>query len=135
MRYEWDSLLETGNTDIDTQHKELFGALNNLIEAYKHGKAPSEIQKTVEFLVNYVLKHFSDEEKLQERYEYPHMIEHKNIHGDLRRKVVNLIKKLAYEGYSNQFAEHTIRMLADWLTDHIKGEDFKIAAYIRKKTF
>lgn len=131
--YEWDASLETGNEEIDAQHKSMFITLNNLIEAHEQGKAPAEIQKTLEFLVEYILKHFADEEKLQEKCGYPYINEHKNIHADLSHKVANLLKELDSEGYSNKFVEKTIYLMTDWLKNHIKGDDFKLAAYLRIK--
>ena len=131
--YEWDPSLETGNKIIDAQHKSMIAALNNLISAYDHGKAPLEIQKTIDFLVEYIIKHFSDEEKLQEEHGYPDIIEHINGHIDLMNKVAALTKNLDNEGYSNEFVEHTIRFMTEWITQHIKGDDFKLAAYIKDK--
>lgn len=133
ITYEWEADLETGNEEIDAQHKQLFAALNNLIAAYEQGKAPSEIQKTIEFLIEYIFKHFSHEEKLQEDCGYPYIIEHKNAHGILRRQVVNLVNKFDIEGYSDKFVEYTIHFMIDWFAHHIKVDDFKLAAYIREK--
>ncbi|MCL2145463.1 MAG: hemerythrin family protein [Endomicrobia bacterium] len=131
--YEWDKSLETGNEIIDAQHKSMFSALNNLITANEEGKAPLEIQKTIEFLAQYIIQHFADEEKLQEECGYPHIIEHKNRHLDLRNNVTELLKKLYNEGCSSKFVEHIILVMTDWLTRHIKGDDFKLAAYIKIK--
>lgn len=38
MAYSWTADLETGNAKIDDQHKQLFVAINNLLEACSKGK-------------------------------------------------------------------------------------------------
>ncbi|MCL2144579.1 MAG: hemerythrin family protein [Endomicrobia bacterium] len=131
--YNWDPRLETGNNTIDAQHKSMFAALNDFIAVKEQGKAVSEIQKTMEFLAQYIIQHFDDEEKLQEECGYPHILEHKNSHENLRNRLSNILKKLDGKNYDNKIVEQTIRLMADWLTYHIKGFDFNLAAYIRNK--
>ncbi|MDR1194965.1 MAG: bacteriohemerythrin [Endomicrobium sp.] len=131
MAYEWNSDLETGNEIIDNQHKGLFAALNKLVEAQHQGKGVQELGTTMEFLTVYVLQHFADEEKLQEEYNYPDKFNHKSYHNDFKRTVGELVKKLEAEGYSDVLLEHTIQIMADWLVNHIKGDDFRLAAHIQ----
>ena len=38
MKYTLTKDLETGNTLIDTEHRELFAAVNNLMDACSQGK-------------------------------------------------------------------------------------------------
>jgi hemerythrin len=71
MAYQWDSSLETGYEKIDKQHKQLFAAVNNLMEASGSGKGDAAVMETLDFLTGYAIKHFSDEEQLQLDYDYP----------------------------------------------------------------
>ena len=48
--YEFTSELEPGNELIDSEHKELIDAINNLLLACGEGKGRGEIRKTLEFL-------------------------------------------------------------------------------------
>ncbi len=50
MAYTWNSSLETGNVNIDIQHKKLVEALNKLLEACSKGQGRSELKKVTEFL-------------------------------------------------------------------------------------
>lgn len=61
MAYKWTPDLETGNSLIDGQHKELIEAINKLLDACGNGKGRAEIEATLVFLNNYVVKHFNDE--------------------------------------------------------------------------
>ena len=61
MIYKWSDDLLTGNTQIDTEHKELIKAINDLLEACSKGKGRAEIEKTVKFLSSYTKTHFTNE--------------------------------------------------------------------------
>ena len=67
MAYTFDKSLETGHSLIDSQHKELIAAINNLMEACNQGKGREETKNTIAFLKSYTNKHFGDEEALQRR--------------------------------------------------------------------
>jgi hemerythrin-like metal-binding domain len=130
MIYQWDSNLETGNVTIDNQHKQLFAALNDLVQAYHDGKGFEELQKTFEFLTAYTLKHFYDEERLQEKYDYPDIANHTKFHNEFKDVVADLTSQLIQNGYNAALIKKTIKIISDWLINHIRGDDFRLAAYI-----
>ena len=57
----------TGNELIDSEHRTLFDAINNLMDACESGAGRENLEKTVDFMVDYVAKHFSDEQDLQKQ--------------------------------------------------------------------
>ena len=59
MRYELTKDLETGNATIDREHRELFDAVNKLMDACGSGKGRASLEPTMKFLLEYVNKHFS----------------------------------------------------------------------------
>ena len=71
MRYEVTKDLETGNALIDSEHRQLFDMVNKLQEACAQGKGRAQIESSVKFLMDYVKKHFNDEDNLQKKYKYP----------------------------------------------------------------
>ena len=71
MRYELTQDLLTGNQLIDSEHRQLFDAINALMDACAQGAGRTKISETVQFLNSYVNKHFGDEEKLQVQSKYP----------------------------------------------------------------
>ena len=80
MRYEMTKDLETGNALIDSEHRQLFKAVNDLLDACSQGKGRSQVESTLDFLVSYVAKHFGDEEKLQVQTSYPGYAAHRQFH-------------------------------------------------------
>ena len=126
--------VETGNAAIDTQHKQLIAMLNALHGAYQSGKGRQEVERTMEFLVAYTIKHFADEEKLQEKYDYPEYFAHKHLHTEFRELVQELAAKMSRDGPTDDFIREIYITISEWLFNHIKNEDFKMAEYIQSKT-
>jgi len=131
MEYKWEPSLETGYLRIDNQHKELIVALNNIINASKHGKAKEEIIKTVDFLADYTVMHFSTEEKLMEQLKYPDYASHKDQHDKFKDIVIKLIKKMNHEGPTEELIEYITALIGKWLVHHIKDVDFQLAVFLK----
>lgn len=131
MAYQWDSSLETGYEKIDNQHKQLIAALNDIIEAARNGKGRDEIFRTLDFLTGYTIMHFADEEKLQLRYDYPDYLIHKRYHDEFKLTVKELTQRLIAEGPTEEMINLVTTSIGDWLLNHIKGDDFRMAAYVK----
>lgn len=133
MVYKWTKDLETGNTLIDTQHKQLIDAINTLLDACSEGHGRAEIEKTLNFLNDYVIKHFGDEQKLQLKYHYPDYENHKKYHEGFKKVVQNLVEEYRQGGATVTLVAKTNTSVAGWLINHIKKEDKKVAEHIRKQ--
>lgn len=131
MIYTFDKNLETGNPSIDSQHKELINAVNNLLDACAKGKGRAEIETTVKFLADYTIKHFNDEEKLQKQHNYPEYESHKKLHEAFKAEVSSIINDYSKDGATVALTFKINTKVAAWLINHIKGEDKKVAAFIK----
>lgn len=76
---KWDDALLTGNKMIDDQHKEIIKCAGNLLEHLQSGEGKKAVKSTLEYLQNYVIKHFKEEEEFQKKCNYSNVIEHKKI--------------------------------------------------------
>ena len=130
MWYEWSSDLETGNSAIDNQHKQLIVAINNLIQACKNGTGQQELGNTLEFLNGYIIKHFDDEEKLMRQSQYAGYGEHRAYHESFKSVVLDLTKQLMEEGPTESLIGEVHTNIVDWLLNHMKGDDFRLASYL-----
>ena len=128
--YEWDSSLETGHDKIDLQHKQLIAAVNRLLDSCSEGKGTDELSNTLEFLNSYIIKHFSDEEKLMRFYKYADFERHRWYHEEFKKDVRELTSRLLAEGPSEMLIGRVSSAIVDWLLNHIKGDDFKFASSI-----
>lgn len=131
MAYQLTKDLETGNTLIDSEHRQLIQAINDLLAACSQGQGRSEITRTARFLQDYTSKHFSDEENLQKTHSYPDYPNHKRYHEEFKKLVANLVQKLDAQGPTVALVAELNTALAGWLLNHIRQEDKKLAAYIK----
>ncbi len=130
MAFTFTKDLETGNAQIDNEHRQLIKAADDLVLACSQGKGRQEIGSAVEFLANYTKTHFAHEEELMVKYKYPEYISHKNWHQAYVREIEAAGVKLKAEGA-------TIALVADVnakvsvLITHIKTSDLKLAQHIK----
>lgn len=131
MRYEVTQDLITGNALIDSEHRQLFAAVNDLMDACSQGQGRAQIQKTVTFLNNYVIKHFQDEERLQTQSKYPGYPAHKTFHDGYRRKLAQTADALLNEGATVRGLGE-LNQVVGVLVSHIRTEDKKLARHIKE---
>ncbi|MDR2706059.1 MAG: bacteriohemerythrin [Planctomycetaceae bacterium] len=134
MAYTWSKDLETGNPLIDSQHQQLIKAVNDLLDACSTGQGRDKLHQTLDFLVSYTVKHFGDEEKLQLQHQYPDYVNHKNLHEHFKVFVQDLVTQMKTAGPTTSLVSKVTFGVGDWLVNHIKREDIKVATFIRGKT-
>jgi hemerythrin len=127
----WNDGLKIGVPLIDSEHKELCSRIDQLLDACNKGQGRAEIEKTVAFLEEYTIKHFSDEERLQRSSGYPKCAEHKEMHEYFKAKVADLKKSLEESGANIGNISETNFFLMNWLINHIQKVDKELAAYIK----
>lgn len=133
MAYQMSDDLLTGNPVIDSEHKQLFDAINNLLDACSKGQGRAEIEKTTKFLYDYTSKHFANEEKLQIQSRYPDYQHHKELHEGFKKSVAAVAKKLSEQGPTIVLVGEINSLVSGWLITHIKMEDKKLATFLKNK--
>jgi hemerythrin len=131
--YTWDKSLEVGNQQIDDQHKQLVEALNNFLKARDGKKSNDELKKSLNFLNDYTIKHFFEEEQLQKKYGYPDYENHKKLHDGLKKVVRDLQVQLLMKGPSEALFDDVKTKVGDWLVAHIKTQDTLIGVHLKSK--
>ncbi len=131
MAFNWSPALETGNQVIDAQHKELIKAINNLLDACRQGQAADKTGPMLDFLTSYTKRHFSDEEALQKKSNYPDFPNHRKLHESFLNVVADLSVELKKNGPTPVVVNKLVRNVGDWLVSHIQKEDVKVAAHLR----
>jgi hemerythrin len=132
MPYVWNESLESGVQVIDEQHKQLFTAVNAFQQAHSSGQGQERIRGTLDFLVNYTVEHFRDEEALQVQYDFPDYMRHRQQHSDFTKTVVALMERFNQEGANDALMLEMYETIGNWLLHHIQSDDFVVAAYIRE---
>ena len=135
MSLEWNDNLASGSSDIDTQHKELFKRVNDLLAAFKTGTPRREnMTRIVQYLTDYVVFHFGTEEKYMAKYNYSSMSAHKAQHEQFVRTFLKLKDRMLLEGVNAPLAEDTRQLVVDWLINHIKYSDRALGMYLKLKS-
>lgn len=132
MAFIWSKEMETGNHQIDMEHKQLVGKINDFYQACGEGKGTEECLNVLRFLKRYTATHFAHEEKLQQESHYPDFHRHKLLHKSFIQAVDSIEEKLIKEGSSVSLVVEINQKIGNWLIDHIKKEDVKIARHIGK---
>jgi hemerythrin len=115
----WSNELDTGIEVIDKQHRRIVDLINELNTANESGDS-AVINHVLGELVDYTLSHFSFEEELQEKANYPFYKAHKRVH-EIFTKRVSEFQQRAAKG--ENVAPELLSMLKIWLVNHIKGDD------------
>lgn len=126
---EWDINLESGIPVIDHEHKELFRQLSMLLDKNQQNR----IAEMLDFLGEYVVRHFAHEQVMHNAHEYPKAAEHKAAHLAFIEKFNALEEQFAAEGNSLEMLQKVVAAVDAWLKRHIMGEDKEFAEYYKKR--
>jgi hemerythrin len=126
--FVWDATYSVDIHEIDRQHKRLFGLFNELYDAMQEGHADDVIEKVLTRLVDYTAYHFETEEKLFAQYGYHDEAAHRAEHANFVEQVKMLVQKLKAGDVHVSLA--TLKLLSDWLNQHILGSDQKFAPFL-----
>jgi hemerythrin len=117
---------------IDEQHQELFNRINSLLAlGLKAGK--EETEKTLDFLGNYIIKHFGDEEMLHLKSDYPKRTWHHEQHQKYIESFKQLKAEYAQSGASLQFTQRLDKSIIDWIVQHIKSADAEFGKFVNSQ--
>ncbi len=130
MGFTFTKDLETGNSLIDSEHRQLIKAADDLVTACGQGKGRQELGSAVEFLSNYTKTHFAHEEELQRKYNYPDYAVHRNWHQAFVKEIEIVLNKLKSEGPTIALVGEVNTKISQLIL-HIKTFDLKLAQFIQ----
>lgn len=133
---EWDEKFATGIRTIDSQHKELFKRINNLVVAIKAHRCKEEIDGTIKFLDDYARIHFAAEEKYMRETNYEGMEEQRADHKRYLAALAELKTEASLPrvpGSTYDLSATTNQVVVDWIIAHILKLDMKFGAYLKNR--
>ena len=122
-----------GIEHIDNQHKTLIDYTNNLISIGSKAANQAEVEKSLIFIGNYVLKHFADEEAFQMKIEYPQYERHHNLHLDFIEVYKTFVDNYKKNGHSPKFSTIFKNTIVTWVVNHVMVEDQNIGKYYQSR--
>ncbi len=122
-RIEWRDEFSVGVEEIDAQHRQLIGLINELADAKGADGASDLVSDILSRLVDYVAYHFGNEEKYMVRFDYEDLVPHRQEHRAFIRKVQDL--RRGYLEDRETLSDDLSAFLMEWLETHILGTDRK----------
>jgi len=131
----WSKDFELGYGQVDAQHRRLFELVSELVSACMEGLDAKKLRETLDFLVNYTVQHFTDEEALQIRCKYPGYERHRQLHEDFKVTVGELVREFDLYGSTVELSNNVNKIVVKWLINHIQREDKRIGDHIHSSGY
>lgn len=128
---EWREEYNIGIPDIDKQHKSIVSLINEIYHSmHQTNRKGDYVLEVLEKLDNYVVEHFSYEEKLFKAAKYPGYQEHRKQHQVFAENIKEL-----HEEFGSSFVNLRLLMqfLTGWLVEHIGESDRNFAIFWHDK--
>lgn len=116
---------------IDDHHKQMLAKANKLCEAIDLKKESLVLDASINFLIDFVLYHFTEEENLLKEHYYNDYESHRNKHQQLIEDVLKIKQQLNNDGVEMNM--EMLDLFKDWIINHILTEDRKYGPYLNAK--
>jgi len=133
--FSWDENFATNIEQFDADHKKLISLFN---EVYDKVFLCTDVdderqltQQTLQNLLEYIQYHFTAEEKLMIKLNYPDYLQHKQEHTYYIDEVNKLLVEYGEGGAALSFP--TFMLLKDWISKHILVTDQKYGSFFAGK--
>lgn len=126
----WKPSYELGIPEIDHDHRQLVGIINELYEEMKQGHGHDILNQTIDRLLDYVNEHFENEESSMRVNRYPQFDEHVKEHQAFRERIVEMDQQRRLG--SKQSTIELMTFLCDWLRDHVTTVDKEFGSYLKR---
>jgi hemerythrin-like metal-binding protein len=121
----WKPLYSVNISALDSQHKKLFGLINQLGAAMDDKVV---VAKVLNDLVTYTQSHFTTEETLMEEHHFSYLAAHKAEHDSFTQRVVAFQKEFTAGRVS--VSVPLLLFLSEWLRKHIMKTDMQYSGFL-----
>ncbi len=122
----WKESYSVGDEMLDEEHQDLFLVCFEFVDAVKRGMDQETVQMLFSRVLEDIMEHNENEEKLFKQYNYPDEKKHIKAHS----KMVDNISKI---DKSRNFNMDIEKVLFVSLIDHIEDYDRKLIEYIKEE--
>lgn len=117
--------------EIDIQHQKMFELVKNLHSSVEARRDKNNLRDLLVELVEYTRMHFTTEEQLMEKYDYPEREEHLKEHKILLQHMTDLVAMVSRGKYPTFYSDYDVS--DDWALVHIREFDKSLGAFLNSK--
>ena len=122
----WHDKYKINVENIDKEHKKLFSTMNRLLKiSQEDNKREWGCREGVKYLKNHAREHFEHEEAYMKSIGYKKMFTQLSQHNALRETIEGWDLD-AIDENQDEAIEDMLRLITDWLVNHILSEDKQI---------
>ncbi len=122
MEYiKWKEDLSVGLESIDNQHKELFRLINAFYNSIAANSGKAAILQAIIDMEKYTVVHFSEEEAMMQKANYPYFAEHRKQHLGFIETVADF--RARYEEGRMLLSLEVGGFVKKWIVEHIMQTD------------
>jgi hemerythrin len=129
----WGKEYNIGVEKIDKQHQKLLQYVNALHSAVELRMEKKELRDLLNELVDFIRLHFSTEEKLMKKHDFPKKLlkEHYKEHKILLDHIEQIAAGVTKDKYPTFYSDYDIS--SDWAISHIVEHDKKLGDFLNSK--
>jgi hemerythrin len=116
--------------EMDLEHQELINRMNLLFNAVENKESSEKVEKLINSLAEYTVKHFADEETYMEKINFTGIDTHKLMHAKL---LTQFGAHVEYFKKTKELDPKFFNFLKAWLGTHIRGIDKKYSDHAHGK--
>lgn len=125
----WSNAYETGIEKLDEQHRELFRRIGLLLDAVDTDRIP----EFLDYLSEYAIRHFGDEQALQALCEYPKAEMHKRTHRAFIVVYADMRNRFETSNGDLMLLLTINKTVIGWFRDHIQIHDKEFAEFYKRQ--
>ena len=127
---EWKREYETGNAEIDHEHRQMIERLNRFFALVGEDAPTSQIIEELGDIYAWISAHFALEENIMRTRNYDHYQNHKDDHERLLDDIRDIMDD-CQSGKFNRFDDTIRQRMEDWFVGHFKSKDSRLHRMIR----
>ena len=127
----WRDEYNVNVKEIDIQHQKMLELVNNLHSLVEACIDKNDLKDLLVELVEFTRMHFSTEEQLMEKHDYPEREEHLSEHRILLQHMTDLVALVSRGKYPTFYSDYDVS--SDWALVHISEFDKGLGVFLNSK--
>lgn len=129
--FTWSDEHKINVEEIDIQHQRILELVNNLHSSVEACIEKKELERVLIELVEYTHMHFSTEELLMKKNDYPELKKHHKEHQILLQHLDHLVAAVSSGKYPTFYSDYDVS--TDWAMVHILECDKHLGAFLNSR--